>query len=269
MFMKEVRYYYFEDLPSVNNYYLQFVNRRKLNRFYHSHDFYEIVIFLNGSAKQLVNGCEYQFNKGDAICLSPKDKHMFVSQSENISILSLSIKTEEFINAAAVFGYTLDKNKYAEQVDCSDKLNEIYRYLLACLNSNEVNDYKILLCLIISSLTGRKQTNNCKELELTFEEMHNPQNMKDGIEAMMRISGYSRSQLYRILKRHIGISVNEYLTDLRLNTANKYIVYTDKSLEDIAEMVGYKSFSHFNKLFKNKFGISPAQLRKTGPIDTI
>ena len=85
----------------------------------------------------------------------------------------------------------------------------------------------------------------------------------------MKISGYSRSQLYRVVKRCIGISVNEYLTGLRLDTANKYIIYTDKALEDISEMVGYKSFSHFNKLFKNKFCISPAQLRKTEPIDTI
>ena len=266
--MKDIRYF-FEDFPSVDNYYLQFVNRRKLTSVYHSHDFYEIIIFLNGSAIQLINGCEYQFKKGEAICLCPKDKHKFVSQSENISVLSLSIKTEEVVNAAAVFGYTADKNKYAEQVDCSDKFNEIYRYTLACLSSNEVNDYKMLLCLIISSLTGSKQEKNYKELELTFEEMHDPKNMKDGIGAMMRISGYSRSQLYRVLKRCIGISVNEYLTDLRMDTANKYIVYTDKTLEDISEMVGYKSFSHFNKLFKNKFGISPAQLRKTESVDTI
>ena len=106
-------------------------------------------------------------------------------------------------------------------------------------------------------------------LKDTFKLMQHPENMKDGIKAMMRISGYSRSQLYRLVKSYTGLTVNEYLMVLRLKTAYQYILYTDNTFEQIGEDVGYKSFSHFCKIFKENFSVTPAQLRKTRPINTI
>ena len=260
--MKDIQDF-FEDIPSFHNYQLKFVDKPNLTSIYHSHNFYEFVIILNGSAVLFINDHEYHLKKGESMCLCPNDKHKFISLSEGTVALDFSAKSNEFVNAAAVFNFIADKNKYSKYVYHLEKFDEIYRHALICSTSNDANNYKMLLCLIMFNLTNNNQNEFAYEqLNSTFTEMHKLKNMRDGINAMMRISGYSRSQLYRMVNRCTGMSVNEYLTNLRMTTANKYVLYSDKSLEEISEMVGYKSFSHFNKLFKNQFGISPAQLRK-------
>ena len=41
-----------------------------------------------------------------------------------------------------------------------------------------------------------------------------------------------------------------------------------ESIEKISEGLGFASFSHFNKIFKKRFSVTPAVLRKTGGIWT-
>ena len=43
---------------------------------------------------------------------------------------------------------------------------------------------------------------------------------------------------------------------------------TENGAEEISEEIGFKSFSHFNKIFKEKYGITPSLLRKSHGIWT-
>ena len=44
---------------------------------------------------------------------------------------------------------------------------------------------------------------------------------------------------------------------------------TDMPMEEIGENVGYASFSHFNKIFKEKYGITPSLARKKNRMWTV
>jgi two-component system response regulator YesN len=52
-----------------------------------------------------------------------------------------------------------------------------------------------------------------------------------------------------------------YFTSIKLRYARELIFNTDKRILDIAMMVGYGSLSHFNRIFKKEYGLSPSQLR--------
>lgn len=54
----------------------------------------------------------------------------------------------------------------------------------------------------------------------------------------------------------------QYINELRLQKAYNCIVLTQKSVEDISEELGFASYSHFNKIFKARFYITPGALRK-------
>lgn len=267
--MSQIKYY-FENLPKTNkDYYLQIVNNRTLTSVYHSHDFYELIIFLKGSSVHYVNGETYQIKSGQMVCLFPNDFHKFISQSEDTYAISLSVNVSEFISIADIFGFSLGNLPHIKPIDFFDSSNTIYNQSISCLSTYKNNDYKLLLCHLFNDMTYTINSGNDALLNDTFKLMQHPENMKDGIKAMMRISGYSRSQLYRLVKSYTGLTVNEYLMELRLKTAYQYILYTDNTFEQIGEDVGYKSFSHFCKIFKEKFSVTPAQLRKTRPINTI
>lgn len=63
-------------------------------------------------------------------------------------------------------------------------------------------------------------------------------------------------------KELYGTSVYRFLLEERLKKSNLFIQYTDLPLKQIAHMVGFKSFPHFSKTFKSRFGYSPKILRK-------
>lgn len=75
--------------------------------------------------------------------------------------------------------------------------------------------------------------------------------------------GYSKEYLYRIFRKEMDISVNNYLQNVRLEKAKEYIAETGKyKIYEICEMVGYEDQVYFSKLFKKKYKISPKDFQK-------
>ena len=48
----------------------------------------------------------------------------------------------------------------------------------------------------------------------------------------------------------------------RLKRAKTLLKDTGKSIEKIAEEIGYDNVEHFNRLFKKTYGMTPVQYRK-------
>ncbi|WP_166962502.1 helix-turn-helix domain-containing protein [Yeosuana marina] len=63
-------------------------------------------------------------------------------------------------------------------------------------------------------------------------------------------------------KELYGTSVYRFLLEERLKKSQLLIQYTDMPLKQIAHTIGFKSFPHFSKTFKDRFGFSPKILRK-------
>ncbi len=50
---------------------------------------------------------------------------------------------------------------------------------------------------------------------------------------------------------------NDYLTNLKLNEVARFLKFS--SVTEVAYDLGYENISHFIKLFKKKFGLTPKQ----------
>ncbi len=74
--------------------------------------------------------------------------------------------------------------------------------------------------------------------------------------------GMSYSMYARCFKSVTGKSFKQYLTDLRMQKAEKILVTNKASITDIAFMCGYSTTSHFIKEFRLRKGLSPLQFRK-------
>lgn len=73
---------------------------------------------------------------------------------------------------------------------------------------------------------------------------------------------FNASYLSRLFKKSIGLSIFEYLAQVRVEAAKKMLVGTDKKISDIAMEVGYNHFSHFANVFKNITGLTPKDYRE-------
>ena len=68
----------------------------------------------------------------------------------------------------------------------------------------------------------------------------------------------SRAKLVQDFKLSTGMTVNDYLTTIRLNNA-KYMLGSGMSVQETAKNCGYDSTSYFVTLFKKNLGVSPGK----------
>ena len=68
--------------------------------------------------------------------------------------------------------------------------------------------------------------------------------------------------LQRLIKRKTGLTYSAYLQQIRLERAEHLLVSTDKSIEAIADSVGYHNKGYFYKLFQEKYEETPASYRR-------
>lgn len=57
-------------------------------------------------------------------------------------------------------------------------------------------------------------------------------------------------------------TLERYIIDYRINKIKELLVYTDKTLSDIAFVLGFSSVAHLSKQFKDNTGVSPSYFRQ-------
>ena len=67
----------------------------------------------------------------------------------------------------------------------------------------------------------------------------------------------------RMFKLKTKKSFVEYLNEIRVSKACKFLLETDLSMSEIAYECGYKTASNFNKLFKKFMGMTPSEFKKS------
>lgn len=263
------------DLEGRKNYIFQFVKGRKLTDIYHSHDFYELILTTRGSGVQLINERKETNTENEIIILRPSDRHCFISQSEDIEIVSLSVKKEEFEKFANAYDPLLLKhiNGDISPVRISSQPESVLSgYSIEAQIMTEY-DCKLLLSFFLNAYISKSsflktETEMPPMLLSAIEEMKKTENLKRGIDAFKELSHYSQSHLSRLIKSFFLMSLKQYINELRLQSAYSSIVLTNTPIEEIAEDIGFSSFSHFNKIFKERFSVTPAALRKSNGVWT-
>lgn len=82
------------------------------------------------------------------------------------------------------------------------------------------------------------------------------------VREMTRISGLSERSFKRRFQQATGMKPIEYVQTLRVEEAKQWLETGDSPVEVVAEAVGYEDASFFNRLFRRKVGLTPAQYRK-------
>ena len=76
-----------------------------------------------------------------------------------------------------------------------------------------------------------------------------------------RDAGMTTSYLCRLFKRELGITVNAYLTKVRVEHG-KELLKTEEAIADIARLCGFSDQSYFTKVFRQSEGVTPLKYRK-------
>ncbi|MGI6566046.1 MAG: PocR ligand-binding domain-containing protein [Limnochordia bacterium] len=73
---------------------------------------------------------------------------------------------------------------------------------------------------------------------------------------------FSPFYVSRLFKEELGLTFIEYLTKIRIDEAKRLLLETNKTVSEIADLVGYQDPSYFTKVFKKREGVTPTQFRR-------
>ncbi|KRE64657.1 helix-turn-helix domain-containing protein [Paenibacillus sp. Soil750] len=71
------------------------------------------------------------------------------------------------------------------------------------------------------------------------------------------------SYFSKLFKERTGLTFTAYLTKVRMEEAQKLLKNPTLRINEISEKVGYGNLYHFSRAFKNYFGVSPKEHRKS------
>ncbi len=257
----------------TRQYIFQRVAGRPLTDIPHTHDFYEWIWFLDGEAVQNVNGRTEVCPKGSVLLLRPGDSHFFVSQSEELTVVSLSVCREEMARAAAFFEPSLLTQLAGEaEPRLFSGMPAMSEALVDDGAADTENEYscRLLLSAMIRACLGNRIAwpGIPRALALALEAMGKPEHLRAGVDALCGLTHYSRSHLNRLFRRHLNTGPKAYVNELRLQKAYRELILTDRAPEAIAEDLGFASFSHFSRIFKARYMLTPAALRRRAVMRT-
>ena len=82
------------------------------------------------------------------------------------------------------------------------------------------------------------------------------------VTELANMAGLSASHFSALFKRYVGIPVMQYQTQLRMASARELLDTTNRSVEQIAEAVGYEDSFYFARQFRKIHGTSPSVYRR-------
>lgn len=231
---------------------------------------YILHYIMEGKGKFLVNGEEYNLQKGQGFLIEP-EVQTFYQADEEVPWTYLWIgfggkKAEDYLRDLG-----LNKKQLIFQCGCGEELKQIVYSMLKHRKYTAANEYFLegLLYTFFGTLkenmeiagnAGEKDGNLYvrKAVEFIQNNYADPVRVKDIGDYV----GVNRSYLYTLFQDNLQLSPKEYLTNFRLTRAAELLQLTDLSVETVAMSCGYQDALGFSKIFKAKMGITPSAYRK-------
>lgn len=237
----------------------------------HYRDMYVIHIVKSGIATVETGGHRYTLKENDVYLVRPYELIVQTSDSNKpceLYFFAFNGNLSEEILSKTVFKNNItfstlkDETLYQKITDYAYKLNGnpdrnllTYNYLFDMLSYFGMPDSY--------ELTPKNNADSYYQKYISTIQEYIQSNYSKSIKISdLAIQlGLSRSHLYRIFKADKGISIEEYLIEVRINAARSLLTDTQFSCVSIASLVGYSHYTTFFRIFKQKTGLTPQQYR--------
>ncbi|MCY3876117.1 MAG: AraC family transcriptional regulator [Rhodobacteraceae bacterium] len=88
-----------------------------------------------------------------------------------------------------------------------------------------------------------------------------PEVFRKGARGFVEAAGRGHEHVCRTARKHLGMSPSAYTNERRMEYAALMLGSTDTSIENIAHDCGIENLSHFYRLFRARYGVTPRRYR--------
>lgn len=241
----------------------------------HSHDFCEIFIITHGEALHELNGEKIRLEKGTVQFIKPQDVHI-IKACERLGCvhMNLCVKTDKLRQIFAALN--IDEEKFFSQSAMKTVLSaeELDFFVKKAEKINLMKfegeaDFTVAVCeLVVHAILTVYGTKNAIKSDYpewfadVLEKIHSPEFFGCTASDVYTLGNFSAPAMISHFRKYTGKTVSEYLKEVRIKNAKSLLKNTELSIIEISNLLGYASLSHFNKMFKECTGVTPAVYRR-------
>lgn len=244
-----------------------------------SHHETELIRLVKGNGEIYINGERYALKKGDLYIVRPLILHSIRKTGDIAPVV-------DFVK--------FDLRRLAEDCPPEVKIGDYLHFFndknAPCVVNGDIAEYdaeQIITPLFEEgSERGKTQQAIFNLLKLLHEHrnlMHIPNITEERqhyaaqiimeyissnyakrqikVSDVAALVGYDEFYTMKLFKKFCGWSIIDYLNGVRVIEAKRQLVETNRDVHEIAQSVGYKSASYFNRQFKKTFNVTPSELR--------
>lgn len=249
--------------------------------------------FLSGKAMLTVNGKQYPIKKNSMVAIMPWDTTIISNVKEPLHFIKIVYNSDFLWDAR----YTDNlSNRYLSLLnpisehpvayltrDESEKIlaimddikNEIgteslydvtkERELSDAYVSNKLFELIIEFIRFISKVNLKRIDGKSMELDdrpaiFKYIYSHISQNMT--LRKLSELFYMSESSISKYITDVTGLTFSDLVNEMRITKTVDLLTYTDMSLSDVAQFVGFSDASHLIKVFTARMNLSPNQYRE-------
>ena len=226
---------------------------------------------LNRAANKYILHYILSGTAGDIVYIAPNVPYS-ISSDRNTPPIYCWIsfnggKSEKYVDMLGLSGTF---SIYRSQHD--DRIYEILYDMMEVDHSNVKTalylEAKFIELMSLSSFSEDKNkvksTNTNKKIIETITYIS--ANFRDPDLKLMDIANaiyVNETYLQRIFKKEMGVSIYQYISNLRMNAAVNLLLSSNYTVNEIANYVGYNDRRTFFALFKKRFGLPPTKYKQT------
>lgn len=260
------------------------------NNLIHKHDFFEMIYVYSGECIQKIDNKEMILSKGKLCLVNSKAYHSITTEDDENNIVfnfmfKKSFFSRYFLNligendslSSFLINYLFDESsKDTYLIFNLEQSNSIEKILILIINEfideragfrSVLESLYIILFIEISRNTSINSSNLKKNTEKSakfnkiiayLEENFASTNLQETAEHFH----YHPNYLSKEIKKNTNKTYSAILQNIKLKQACFYLSKTNLSIQEIIEKVGYSELSHFYRIFKKNFTVTPSEYRK-------
>ncbi len=267
----------------------------------HIHDYFELLVVLEGTVRQIIEDKEYLYTAGSCCLINRSLYHLedyagsarilFIGFSVDfIKNLFSTCNTADFSQEKVIFNsdfYRFIMNDIKNpgskayldfipamgnqtSVDMLHKVNSSLMEIMLHPTFGATFQIKGLFSSLIASLSN-PEFFHCTEMLLEHNsdalifarishliEERNGRISRDELACQLNYSG---DYINRIVNKFTGLCLFDYSMNFCMKKAAYELTHSKKSVSEISAELHFSNRTHFYKLFKEKYGVTPKEFR--------
>ena len=255
----------------------------------HWHYFFEAIYVMSGEITASCNGTSYHLVPGNVIFIPPQSVHSILNASDKNDYCYAVIKFDSgkldicgnyIPGINTIFSTPLIAENLQlvfSEKDYSDF--NLKKFFKECINEinkkeygydvyifNRINEFLIILLRLwrksglegIELISSKPNDHSIRNI-IHYIDEHSAESLE--VTELAKMCGMSYSHFAKTFRALYKQTCKEYIEFVRLNKAENMLLFTNYDLNYISSETGFSDCSHFIRVFKRKYSITPKQYR--------